>query len=220
MKALDAMLMNAMPIDAVPQPSADDTFLPLPAPPSALAPVSSVRSTLILSSLHSLRARGLLDRYVQRVAPGPRETLLAAVAGTWLPVDAALAHYEACGALGLDVGQQLEIAMEVGRHVNGTFLGTMLRLARSVGVTPWSALAQSARLHQRLFLGGGISVTRRSDKDADVLLVCNPLCGLEYFRVGVRGVYQAALQPLCQRVATYEQRTHRGRTMSLRISWV
>jgi hypothetical protein len=180
-----------------------------------------VRSTLILSSMQSLRARGLLDRYLQCVAGEHRESLLGAVAGTWLGVDVAAAHYEACDALGLGVGKQLEIAMEVGRQVHGTFLGTMMRLARSVGMTPWSALEQSARLHQRLFLGGGISVTARSPKDADAVMVGNPLCSIEYFRVGVRGVYQAALQPLCTRVATYEQRTPWPRSsMSLRISWV
>jgi len=199
----------------------DDAFLPFPAPPSTLGPVRTVRSTLVTSSIRSLRACGLYDRYVQGLDPAHRDTLLTAVAGVWLPVEAAIAHYAACDALGLDVGQQLAIATEVGDHVHGTFLGTTLRMARTVGVTPWPALAQSARLYHRLFTGGGIAVTRKGPKDVRVDMVGNPLCSLEYFRVGVRGVYQAALHLFCLRVITYEVPARRGRSsMSLRISWV
>jgi hypothetical protein len=199
----------------------DNAFLPLPGVPSHLGAASAARSTLVTTSIQSLRKRGLYDSYVQRLGDAHRENLVTTVAGVWLPIGAAIAHYEACDAMGLDAGEQLEIAMEVGDRVHGTFLGMMVRMARTAGVTPWPALAQSARLYGRLFCGGGIAVTATGPKDARVELVGNALCAVEYFRVGVRGVYQAALQLFCRRVTTFELPLRRApHAMAIRISWV
>jgi hypothetical protein len=197
-----------------------ETFLPFPAPLSSLGVASAARSTLVTTSIQSLRARGLYDRYAHRVAEAHRDVLLTTVAGVWLPMDAAVAHYEACDALRLDVNEQLAIAMEVGDRVHGTFLGMMVRMAKTVGVTPWPALAQSAKLYERLFCGGGVAVTRKGPKDARIDLVGNGLCDIEYFRVGVRGVYEAALQLFCRRVTTFELPLRGGHSMAIRVSWV
>jgi hypothetical protein len=199
----------------------DKALLPFPGAPSSLGAASAARSTLVTTSIQALRARGLHDRYVQHLDAPHRETLLTAVAGVWLPIDAAVAHYQACEALHLDVGDQLAIAMEVGDRVHGTFLGMMVRMARTAGVTPWPALAQSAKLYGRLFCGGGVAVTPTGPKDARVDLVGNVLCGIEYFRVGVRGIYQAALQLFCRRVMIFELPVRRApSSMAIRISWV
>ena len=132
----------------------------------------------------------------------------------------AAAHYRACESLRLCVGEQLDIALKVGMHLHGTFLGAMLRMARTVGVTPWGALAYTDKLYERLFRGGGIAVTRVGPKDARVDLVGNPLCQTEYFRVGVRGVYQAALELFCERLSTHEiPRRYPELDMAVRISW-
>lgn len=197
-----------------------EIVVPFSAPPPALGAASAARSTLVTSSIQSLRTRNLYPRYERRLAPEYREELLLAVAGTWLSMDAAIAHYAACDALELDAGEQLAIAMEVGDRVNGTFLGTMLRMARTAGVTPWLALGQSAKLYERLFCGGGIAVSKKGPKDARVDLVGNILCSLEYFRVGVRGVYQAGLQLFCRRMSIIELTTRAtSHSMSLRIAW-
>jgi hypothetical protein len=51
-------------------------------------------------------------------------------------------------------------------------------------------------------------------------MVGNPLCQTEYFRVGVRGVYQAALALFCERLTTREMpRRYPGFDMGVRISW-
>lgn len=197
-----------------------EPFLPFPAPPSSLGSASAARSTLVTVSLHSLRARGLQRRYEALLRPEHAETLLTAVAGTWLPIDVALAHYEACDALALHPDEQLSIAMEVGDRLNGTFLGTVLRLARSAGVTPWQGLAHSMRLYDRLFCGGGLAVSKLGPKEARVELVGNPLHAIAYFRVGVCGVFQCGLQRFCRRVYIRELPARRpGQTMTLRISW-
>jgi hypothetical protein len=179
------------------------------------------RSTLVTASIQSLRARGLYDRYAVRLAEEQRNALSTAIAGVWIPMSLAVAHYRACDALRLCIGEQLDIALEVGQQMHGTFLGAMLRLAKSVGVTPWAALAYSGKLYDRLFRGGGIAVIRTGPKDARIDMVGNPLCDIEYFRVGVRGVFEAALELFCDRVTSHEiPRRYVGLDMGIRISWV
>ena len=206
---------------AMPRETAVETFLPFRAPPARMGTATVARSTLVTASIQSLRARGLYDRYAVRLAEDQRAALSTAIAGVWIPMSLAVAHYRACDALRLCIGEQLDIALEVGQQMHGTFLGAMLRLAKSVGVTPWAALAYSGKLYERLFRGGGIAVTRTGPKDARVDMVGNPLCDIEYFRVGVRGVYESGLELFSARVATHEiPRRYQGLDMGIRISWV
>lgn len=197
-----------------------ETVVPFRATPSRMGTATMVRSTLVAASIQSLRARGLYDRYAVRLAEADRNELATAVAGLWIPMSLAAAHYGACESLRLCPGEQLDIALKVGMRLHGTFLGAMLRMARTVGVTPWGALAYTDKLYERLFRGGGIAVTRVGPKDARVDMVGNPLCQTEYFRVGVRGVYQAALELFCERLTTREiPRRYPGLDMGVRISW-
>lgn len=199
----------------------EETVLPFRAPPARMGTATVARSTLVTASIQSLRTRGLYDRYAVRLASEHHAALSTAVAGVWIPMGLAVAHYRACDALRLCVGEQLDIALEVGQELHGTFLGAMLRIAKTVGVTPWTALGYSGKLYERLFRGGGIAVTRTGPKDARVDMVGNPLCDIEYFRTGVRGVYESALELFCQRVTTQEiPRRYVGLDMALRISWV
>src|ERR1700683_8962 len=97
--------------------SAPEIIVPLSAPRDRIASVSRVRGTLLLSSLRSIRARGILDRYVTALPGADRETIQSMVATTWLPMDLALAHYRACDALKLSAHEQIEIGREVGANV-------------------------------------------------------------------------------------------------------
>jgi hypothetical protein len=198
-----------------------DSFLPLPAPPATLGQSNEVRSTLLATSLQSIRKHGLFDLYSRHLAGPFRETVLTAVAGAWLPINAAKAHYLACEALRLEPAMQLALGMEVGDRVNGTFLGFMVRTAKTVGVTPWLALAQSAKLYFRLFQGGGgIAIGELGPKEARIELVGNPLFEIDYFRNGCRGFYQAATRLFCTRVYTHDLSRGRSTTgMTLRLSW-
>jgi len=206
---------------APPPPLRRDSFLPFAASPASLGVVTHVRSTLIATSLQSLRTRGLLERYAKLLQGPHKETVLTAVAGSWISMDAATAHYRACDALRLETRFQLAMGMDVGDRVHGTFLGMMVRTARTAGVTPWAALAQSAKLHGRLFSGGGgIAVTELGPKDARIDMVGNPLCEVDYFRTGMRGVYQAAVQLFCSSVFSVElTRARSPRSTAMRISW-
>jgi hypothetical protein len=200
----------------------DEPFLPFAAQREILGEVTHVRSTLVTASLQALRQRGLYASYLARLDPSYADEIVTTVAGAWLPLTLGQAHYGACNVLEVEEGLVIDVGMEVGDRVHGTFLGAMLRSARTVGATPWTALAQSRRLYERLFSGGGgIAVFRRGPKDAIVCLEGNALCDVPYFRTGVCGVYRAALQLFASRLyVTEAPGFHRPATMALKIAWL
>ncbi len=199
----------------------DEPVLPFAAPRDLLGEVTHVRSTLVTASLQALRHRGLYEAYCARLDRHFADEILTTVAGMWLPLAVARAHYAACDLLQAEEPEVIDLGMEVGDRVHGTFLGAMLRSARTVGATPWTALAQSRRLSDRLFAGGGgIAVFRRGPKDAVVSMEGNGLCDVAYFRTGVCGVFRAALRLFVSRLyVTEAPGMHRAGAMALRISW-
>jgi hypothetical protein len=179
-----------------------------------------VRTTLLASSLRSLRDRGLGERYLSLLDPAFREPILQAVAGGWLPIEAGVAHYRACDALGLTSGEQFAIGKEVGDRVEGTFLAAMLRAAKGVGVTPWTALGYTGKLYERLFQGGGCAVLRLGPKEARAELAQNPLVGIPYFRNAFRGLYTVGLELFCIKAYVQEVKSETAPTFcALRFSW-
>jgi hypothetical protein len=189
-----------------------------PVPREQIAPPTHVRSTLIAASVRAVRERGRFDDYVEHLERAWRDLPERAIAGTWLPLDAGLAHYHACDRLGFTVHEQVAIGREVGDRIHGTFLGTMIRGAKNVGVTPWLALAQARRLYERLFDGGACCVTKVGPKDARMELVANPYVAIPYFRNAMRGLWGVAIEFFCAKAYINET----GRTddsYRVRISW-
>ena len=58
--------------------------------------------------------------------------------------------------------------MDVSVQVQATFLGTLAKMGRSAGVTPWTGLVHFQRLWDRVLDGGGVAVYRVGPKDARV----------------------------------------------------
>jgi hypothetical protein len=162
--------------------------------PSALGPVTSVRSTLVQSSRATLIDRGLQHRYAALLCPEHRTRLDESLAPEWLPLELGLAHYAACDALGLSTAELQEIGEDVGLRLQGTFVGTLTRGARNVGLSPWVPLAQFTRLKERLMQGGGVMVRKTGPKDATVELHQIELFRHTYFRVAYAGVIASLLK--------------------------
>lgn len=174
--------------------------MPFPRPPEALGVATRVRSTLLVSSLQSLRRRGRYDDYLALLPPEHHKIMLGLPAGQWVPMTLAEAHYQACQGLGFDRPDLLVIGREVGDRIEGTFLATMVRMVGSVGATPWTALGQIPHLYSRLFDGGsGVSVSRRGPKDARVRFCGMPLARIPYYRGAMAGVIEIGLQLFCTR---------------------
>jgi hypothetical protein len=183
-------------------------------------PASHARSTLITTSIQAIRARGRFDAYERGLPAELRQAILTVVAGVWLEMDLAVAHYAACDALGLSPQEQFAIGSEVGDRVQGTMLGMIVRTAKDAELSPWTALTQCARLYERLFQGGSIKLTKLGAKDGRMEIVNNRLFAFSYFRNGFRGLVCAGAELSCAKAYAHElPRLSSDTTLGLRISW-
>jgi hypothetical protein len=184
--------------------------------------LKALRSTVVASGITVFRERGLLEAYSANLAPKTRDILLTTVAGTWLPVDLALAHFAAVDAIGLSAEQSFDIGATSARRFGETLWGTAMRMARAAtGVDPWTVFGIYDRLWKRSFDGGGYVVTRGGPKEALVEIRAMPFARHAYFRDALRGTHHALLNLLAQAVYVREmpRKTHpEGFTM--RVSWV
>jgi len=183
-------------------------------------PVTEVRSTLLISSRQALTAAGYEARYLEALAPADRVALADVVAGVWLPVRLAEAHYRACDSLALGPEATLEAGRATGKKMEGIVLGTAVRLMREAGVTPWTVLEQFQRFWTRAFVGGNISVLKLGPKDARVAYAQCSLCDIPYFRAALRGVAQSLLTWSCERIYMTEiPGARRPRSATYRFQW-
>jgi hypothetical protein len=190
--------------------------------PKPLEPVTAVRSTLITSSLTSLRARGLFERYDALQTSPHRQKILNLVAGEWLPAEVAFAHYQACDAMGLGVDEQIAMGKDVSRRIHETFLGLVVKAARGVGMTPWLLLQQGSKVQGRLGIGGGIRITKLGPKSVRVEVARLPHLVIPYARHGLLGFYTAAVELLASNVKARIVKTESAdpaRLFVLRIEW-
>jgi len=197
-----------------------EVIVPFPGPIESIGATTRVRSTLIASSLRSVREHGHFDAYIAHLDAAWRETILHSVAGVWMPVAAGNAHYRACDALQLSPVVQVQIGREVGDRIQGTFLASMVRTAKGAGLTPWRALAYTPKLYDRLFEGGGMAVVKLGPKEARVEMANNPIVGVGYFRNGLRGLYQVAIELFCTKAyVTNIPKLATDTSCALKISW-
>jgi hypothetical protein len=198
----------------------EDNVVPLSKPRGQIALVTQFRSTLLTSSLKSIRDRGYGDRYLALLPERHHDAVRACIAGVWLPVDLGLAHYDACEALNLSVQEQIAIGQEVGLRIQGTFLGTVLKLAKGAGVTPWLCLTQYQRLWDRLMVGGGVIVTKIGPKEARLECIGFPFARIPYFRTAFRGVNIAGCELFCAKAYAEEiNRLCSPASVGYRLSW-
>ena len=198
----------------------DEIVIPFSRPPERQRPVGEVRSTLITSSLQSLRERRYLDAYLEALPRPMHDAILTAVAGSWMPIEIARAHYEACDTLRLADEEREAIGAEVGTRVYGTFLGTLVRAARGAGITPWLGLQQYARMWSRIFRGGDVAVFKTGPKDSRLEMLGLPLARYDYFRAGFRGVNRATCGLFAATVFVHEvPRLCTDNSLGFKISW-
>jgi hypothetical protein len=169
----------------------------------------------------SLRQAGHFEAYAAALAPEHRDLLLQAVAGVWIPVDVARSHYRACDALGLSPDAEVELGRTVFERTGDTMFGTVIRLAKGTGVTPWTVLPQLQRFWERGYDGGGLRVQKFGPKEARIDLVQCSLADARYFRNAMRGLFCAVTQLFCTRAYFHEAPGARAPgTATLRAQWV
>ncbi len=199
-------------------PAAEHELHPFPSPMATR--VTEFKSTLLVSSLQSLRERGLYDRYRAHLPPAAADSVLLAVAGLWLPIEIATTHYTAVNALGLTYSESSLAGGAVGEKIQATLLGTLVRLARTSGVTPWTVLAQFQRLFERIFQGGGTRVMKLGPKEARIDIAGLELAAMPCFRAGFQGMIKAGGELFCTRAYVSEvPRLCTSTTIGYRCAW-
>lgn len=167
--------------------------------------VTHVRGSLLLSSVQSLRAAGLFDRYAANLSAAAETAIFSFPASHWHSLLVANDHYAACEALNLTMAEQIDLGYQVSTRVQGTFVALLLRTARQLGVTPWIVLDNIEKIWDRVLKGGGGARVRRvSDNVAQCMLAGIPIVDIPYLRNAWRGAFVAALEPFCKRVLVTE----------------
>lgn len=183
------------------------------------ATVTKVRSTLLSASIIALTRRGLADAYWRAIEPRYTDELRVLVAGTWIPVEIAMAHYTVLQGLVSDEREQFAMGSEVGDRIQASLLGTLLRAARATGITPWTAVEAYPRLYQRCFDGGWCGVYRCGPKDALFEQRGVPMIELAYFRNAWMGMAKAAISLFSRHCHVQPKRAPAG-TFRYLVSWV
>jgi hypothetical protein len=185
-----------------------------------VVPVTQVRSTLVASSLQAVRDRQLFERYCTLLPRERHDVIVHSVAGSWLAVDDATAHYRAMDSLGLMPNEVFEIGRSVAEKVQGSVLSTLAKLATGTGVTPWQPLAQLHRLWARIFIGGAVSVCKRGPKEAHCEVLGNPLSDIPYFRGAFRGLINGGLSLFCTKAYVTElTKLSEPQRIVFRLAW-
>ncbi len=180
------------------------------------------RSTWVTASQATIRDRGYGAQYETFLTGPLRSEVLGIVAAKWLPMDVARTHYEACEKLNLPTSELLDIGSAAAKRANATSLSFAVRMAQNVGVTPWTILAQTPRIWDRIFMGGGgMRVAKLGPKEARLDVMGYPLAGIRYNRVTMRGIVSAFAELFCEKVYVKEISDATDQTrIAMKLSWV
>jgi hypothetical protein len=152
--------------------------------------LTRVRGSLIASSLQALRELGYFERYRALLPDARREAVLHCAPNSWVAVDLAQVHYEACDALALSEPTTRAVGEAVSQRIMGAFLGTMMRSGRAVDAlpSPWIPLKQYGRIVDRLLDGGSHVVTELGPKAALIESSGLSLLRIWYVRTAMLGI--------------------------------
>ncbi len=185
-----------------------------------IQPATLVKSFLLMSSVRALREEGFYDRYAELLPKEHHAAVLNIAASTWLPVEHAVAHYEACNRLEMTPSKMLEMGLRVSKHAQGTFIKTIVSFVTSAGATPWTMLAQGRKMWERAWIGSGITIVKVGPKEARIEVVGCPCAPIPYFRSGSRGIFQSVTQLLCTRAYVAEiPRLCVGLNLGYKVQW-
>jgi len=195
----------------------EEAILPLPGPRSTIASARAFRSTWILSSLESLRLGGYWERYLDELVDH-REQILSCVAGAWLPMNVARAHYRACDRLRLSNQEITGLGASEGGPVRLAWRSAFVALAgRAVSVP--EALRQVHRMWHRSADGGAAAVYLLDKCHARVEYVGCELFEITFFRLAVRAALVRLLAPLGIRTAVRELPQPAGDECHFAVRW-
>jgi hypothetical protein len=149
----------------------------------ASGPVTAVRNIVIQSSLAQLRDAGQYERYVALVPSEVLEELLSRLGPGWIPVELALAHYQACESLSMTDKELAAVGMAVGNRLQDAILVSSSKKVRDEDFDLWSSVRQLHRMWPRLYQGGSVQVVKLGPKEQLLEQRGFPMNRFRYFRL-------------------------------------
>jgi hypothetical protein len=166
--------------------------------------VKAVRGTILFLNWSWLKTHGYYERYTGRVDPEYRTALSTATTSDWIEVDVFRAHYRALDSLDISNDEAIALGRSVGKRAYGAFLSTLVRLAGSLGATPWFALGQAQRIWERSYRGGGVRVARTGHNAASIQIVGNSMATSAFHRGAFIGAFAVGLESFCKNLRVTE----------------
>ena len=173
-----------------------------------------------MSSYASIRDAGYDAPYRAALPQEHHNAIFSVVAGMWVPIEVAVAHYDACATLGLSHEAQLALGRIAGEKIHRTILGTAVRMARDAGVTPWAVMPHFQRFWNRAFDGGGLYLEKRGPKEAHFEVHKAAQADCVYWRAALSGLAMGLIELFSYKA--YMQETTKKRVpgfASFRIQW-
>ncbi len=189
---------------------------------NGLTPMAtSVRTTLLTTSLQGLRTRGFEPAYFEALPTAHHEAIRTLVPGMWVPIAVGEAHYASIERLLLPMTVAADIGNEVTTRIQRSSLSHLVRMAQATGVTPWTGLLHLPTLLGRIFIGGAVEVEKLGPKEARIEIRGVSLVRYAYFRNAWRGMFHSAAKLFCN-VAYFRHLPNEGghpTSFVLRMSW-
>ena len=188
--------------------------------PGQVPLLTQARSTLVVSAIQTLRARGFYPDYERALSAETRQRIAELIAGQWIPAELAVAHYRAADSLKLGVATIESIGAEVAERTSKTLLHTAVKMSKALGATPWTALSMAHRLREASWKGSDLAVYRLGPKEARYDWVGQPCAGVPYFVRSFGGFMRALVGLFCNKVYTHLVPARSSETsLSIRIAW-
>ncbi len=186
-----------------------------------VAPATQIRSTLLGASILTIKEQGHFDAYLAHLSPEFHDPILNAIAGTWLDLSVALAHYRAANEIGLAPTQLMEMGRGVASRIQDSLLGTLAKLSKGIGVTPWLGLEYQPKLWARVYRGGAVAVYKLGPKEARYEAHGIPeFAKIPYFRHSLRGMFAGSGALFCNKMFVKEIPSYTARgVIGFRIAW-
>jgi hypothetical protein len=186
--------------------------------------VTDIRGMLIQSRLKLLKDAGYFEDYLARLHQSYQDSILNALASSWVPVETGIAHFNALDEMQLSDAQISHMAEPLGAGLFESLFATLVRAARNSGaeIGVWFGLKQSDRVFGRMYQGGGCKVSQIGPKDAIVEINGLPYANSRCFRVAhcgfLRGVFSVTTKAcVCKVIPQAESRPDR---LVVSLSWV
>jgi hypothetical protein len=194
---------------------------------SPLGPrVTNVRGSLLLASLKLLKESGHYPTYEADLPKEFRDTIVYALAASWLPSAAFVAHYDTVDRLNLSDVQLSRVGEAVGAQILDGLFGSLVRTARNAGAEAgiWIALKQVERIWTRIYQGGGVAVVQTGPKDAIVEVSGLPIAipTSRFFRISHSAFMRGSVMLVARAcfVKPVPARKPHAETFAVSVSWV